>query len=568
MVLDLLKISSLECLASGSMDTTIRLWDINTGKARKVLEGHAKGVTSLAYSQEYRFLVSAGFDYDAVVWNPYVEKLILRLHGHNSSLVGVEIIPDTPQIITADKEGFIKVWDIRNFSCMQTFNGENVTSIQAFKAIYDHKCLVSGGRGFTVFDYEKLENPELTEDHPVFSAIYNPTSNTFITAAGSLVKVWDAKNGKLSRVYRGITTTDLTAICLDDRERKFITGDHSGHIQVYDYLNGALMKTFEYYDATKSAHLGEVSRLVYANQHKCVISASWDKTICIHDEMEADRGVLLRKMSGGHGSDITALAYSENLSLIASSDSDGFLNIWDFEFATLEDSCIGHTSGLTALAFLDPYPALLAADNNGNICLWAMRPSSKKYKCLVNFTNTSAFNRNLACPVVCMAVNCVYNKECECVSSSDGANKDKEEEEKEETKKVCQGTCGRYIIAYDLFTGDEKGEIKHWSLMTALNTLQSLFKFAPLYKRHACDFPRRNLKWNATDFVETMKKTPEYLKLKSTSRSAPFFFQDGTPYVSASEVRLVKWWRGHHDTINSIQCIAEPPSLLTASFDR
>ena len=101
------------------MDRTIRLWDAASGKHKKQLEGHQKGVRALTYSNTYRFLVSAGFDYDAFVWNPYVEHLILRLHGHNSSLCGVEVIPDTPQIITADTSGVFKVWDMRNFSCMQ-----------------------------------------------------------------------------------------------------------------------------------------------------------------------------------------------------------------------------------------------------------------------------------------------------------------------------------------------------------------------------------------------------------------------------------------------------------------
>jgi WD40 repeat protein len=91
------------------MDRTIRLWDVHTGKHKQQLDGHTKGVRSLAYSPEYRFLVSAGFDFDALVWNPYVDQLILRLHGHNNSLCGVEIIPDTPQILTADVDGIFKV---------------------------------------------------------------------------------------------------------------------------------------------------------------------------------------------------------------------------------------------------------------------------------------------------------------------------------------------------------------------------------------------------------------------------------------------------------------------------
>ena len=92
MVLDLLTIPSLDYLASASMDCTIRLWGerknpifywlaltkpvltlgisfgkqplnlgLADGKHKRVLKGHTKGVRSLAYSPDYRFLVSGGF---------------------------------------------------------------------------------------------------------------------------------------------------------------------------------------------------------------------------------------------------------------------------------------------------------------------------------------------------------------------------------------------------------------------------------------------------------------------------------------------------------------------------
>lgn len=45
----------------------------------EVLDGHEKGVYSLAYSPEYNLLVSAGFDRQAMVWNPYMGNLICTL---------------------------------------------------------------------------------------------------------------------------------------------------------------------------------------------------------------------------------------------------------------------------------------------------------------------------------------------------------------------------------------------------------------------------------------------------------------------------------------------------------
>ncbi|KAG6603015.1 ef hand family protein [Phytophthora cinnamomi] len=165
--------------------------------------------------------------------------LILRLHGHNNSLCGVEIIPDTPQIITADVDGVFKVWDIRNFACMQTFTAENMGDVKNIVSITSEKRIVAAGKKLIKFDYEKLENPELTDDHPVFIALYNPTSLSFITAAGRDVKIWDARVGKLIRVYRNLSSTDLTTLCLDFRERKFIIGDHGddkGFLSVWNVL--------------------------------------------------------------------------------------------------------------------------------------------------------------------------------------------------------------------------------------------------------------------------------------------------------------------------------------------
>ena len=61
------------------------------------------------------------------------------------------------------------------------------------------------------------------------------------------LKVWDAKTGKLSSVYRGLATPghELTCMILDSRERKLFVGDSEGCIFTVNIKNGAKMKSFQ-----------------------------------------------------------------------------------------------------------------------------------------------------------------------------------------------------------------------------------------------------------------------------------------------------------------------------------
>ncbi|CAM9440600.1 unnamed protein product, partial [Discosporangium mesarthrocarpum] len=120
-VLNLLTLQDHGLLASCSMDHTVKLWDLSTHRLKNTLQG----VRHMAYCPEYRLVVSGGFCYDILVSNPYVSKPINRLHGHCAPIVGVEIPPNSPQagrLITADEDGMCKLWDLRNFSCVQTFS--------------------------------------------------------------------------------------------------------------------------------------------------------------------------------------------------------------------------------------------------------------------------------------------------------------------------------------------------------------------------------------------------------------------------------------------------------------
>jgi WD40 repeat protein len=105
--------------------------------------------------------------------------------------------------------------------------------------------------------------------------------DNFITAAGCNVRMWDSKTGQPLKTFSDVTRAPIISLCLDDRQRKFFVGDANGRITCHNYLNGVEMKEFESHDS-------EVTCLLYVNEDKCLVSASWDRAVCIHDDMEND----------------------------------------------------------------------------------------------------------------------------------------------------------------------------------------------------------------------------------------------------------------------------------------
>ena len=67
------------------------------------------------------------------------------LKGHNHSLVGVKVLPNSHQIVSADISGMFRVWDARKFSTIQTFNCP-LNEINCFALTEDPKRIVAGGR--------------------------------------------------------------------------------------------------------------------------------------------------------------------------------------------------------------------------------------------------------------------------------------------------------------------------------------------------------------------------------------------------------------------------------------
>ena len=176
----------------------------------KTLAGHKRAVREMAYSEKHKVLFSCGFDFDVYVWNPYLTAYIMKLDGHEHPLVGVNCLPNLDCFITADSKGMVKLWNILDYSCIQTFYVTNATEVKCIRAVPKHRRLICGARNFTVFQYTRPFIPDYTDDKTVCCARFSEKRLEIYVAGEKSIKIWDAITGKPIRVIKNVFSTDIT----------------------------------------------------------------------------------------------------------------------------------------------------------------------------------------------------------------------------------------------------------------------------------------------------------------------------------------------------------------------
>lgn len=83
-------------VVSGSRDTTLRVWDVSTGRCEHVLTGHVAAVRCVQY--DGRRVVSGGYDYMVKVWDPETEACLHTLQGHTNRVYSLQVRTHTHKL--------------------------------------------------------------------------------------------------------------------------------------------------------------------------------------------------------------------------------------------------------------------------------------------------------------------------------------------------------------------------------------------------------------------------------------------------------------------------------------
>ncbi|KAK8195505.1 platelet-activating factor acetylhydrolase IB alpha subunit [Phyllosticta capitalensis] len=282
-------------LASGSEDTTIKIWDYELGELERTVKGHTKSVLDVDFGgpRGGTLLASCSSDLTIKLWDPSDEyKNIRTLPGHDHSVSAIRFIPSgaagSPSsgnlLVSASRDQTLKIWDVTTGYCVKTIRG-HADWVRDVAPSFDGRWLLSASNDQTarLWDAGNGE-PKCTfvgHDHVVECVAFAPPS-----AYGHLATL-----AGLKKPPAASSSAEFLA-----------TGSRDKTIKLWD-ARGTLIKTLV-------GHDNWIRAMVFHPGGKYLISCGDDKTIRCWDLTQEGKCV---KTLAEHGHFISSLRFAPSV---------------------------------------------------------------------------------------------------------------------------------------------------------------------------------------------------------------------------------------------------------------
>ena len=214
---------------SGGEDSTVRMWDVRTGKELKQFSAHKFGVSALAVSPDGKELLST--DNETVcLWDIASGKLRLPIRMLKEAVTGIAFGPDGPRAISvSNKEHRLHVWAVAETKllkplCEIALEDELIDNVAL--SADTHLAITAGKHGISIWDLQTKKLLHRMKGHtgPVIRAVFSPDGKLAATGGmDATIRIWDVATSKELRVLRGPRSV-IVALAFDREGGRLLSG--------------------------------------------------------------------------------------------------------------------------------------------------------------------------------------------------------------------------------------------------------------------------------------------------------------------------------------------------------
>ncbi|KDD76976.1 hypothetical protein H632_c50p1 [Helicosporidium sp. ATCC 50920] len=320
-------------LASGSGDTSVRFWDLQTQTPRTTGAGHRGWVLALAWSPDGRFLASGDRAGAVLVWDGEASQPRGQCVGHRGFVSSLAWEPahlalPSRRFCSGSKDGTVRVWDAGTRACLFAMSShtQGVTAV-----LWGGEGLIYSAARDALINVWRAEDGSMVHSLKAHGHWVNAMSlsTSYALRTGAFDHQGSAPPGE--KEARAAALERYTA-ALGGQAERLVTGSDDFTLCLWD------PKASNKPLARMTGHMQLVNQVLFSPDGRWIASASFDKSIKIWDGLKGTFVATLR----GHVGAVYQAAWSADSRLLVSGSKDSTLKVWEMRTKKLLADLPGH----------------------------------------------------------------------------------------------------------------------------------------------------------------------------------------------------------------------------------
>jgi WD40 repeat protein len=220
---------------------SIKVYNHNTLECIYTLQGHTDYISSIALTNDNKWLVSGSSDNTIRVWDMQNGECIFILKD-DIWVNTVLISPDSKWIVSENLDDYIKVWDLKTGQCINTFNAGSITSIIISP---DSKWIMIGliDANIKILNLQSGECIKMLQGHTehILSMIITTDLKLISGSNDNSIRIWDIQSGECIKILRGHTSY-IKLITITPNNKYLITSANDDTVRLWSIETGQCIK--------------------------------------------------------------------------------------------------------------------------------------------------------------------------------------------------------------------------------------------------------------------------------------------------------------------------------------
>ncbi|XP_028393317.1 apoptotic protease-activating factor 1-like isoform X2 [Dendronephthya gigantea] len=317
---------------SALADGSIKVHELETGRQLQLLEGHTMAVYCLALSHSGTILASGSYDSTARLWNLDSYDLLFELQaGEGGYVNALDFSEDDKRLFTGSNDGNLREWDVNTGGLISVVGAHDGQHIRGMCTTKDGSYIVTASHDSTIklwradtLALEATLNGHTATVYCVVATSSEDHPSMLVSASGDkTLKIWELTTYQEIRCLRG-HQGDVYCVAVTPDSKYIISGGQEMIVRLWCFNTGKLLFSLK-------GHSQAIRSVTVVSDGTMALSGSQDKSFRVWD-LDTDL-YTKQDRSRGHAGDVIDIAVARDGSRFVSSSMDGTFKVWNCETA-------------------------------------------------------------------------------------------------------------------------------------------------------------------------------------------------------------------------------------------